>query len=49
MFQLLQTAEFGSFGHVILQEHMETCVVEEVKNGNRQIMQETMELVKKLK
>ena len=38
-----------SFGHVILQEHMETCVVVEFKNGNRRIMQETMELVKKLK
>lgn len=38
-----------SFGHVILQEHMETCVVEEIRNGNGQIMQETIELVKKLK
>lgn len=38
-----------SFGYIILQEHMETCVVEEVQNGNDRIMEEVMELVKKLK
>lgn len=38
-----------SFGYLILQEHMETCVVEEIQNGNTQIMEEAIELVKKLK
>lgn len=38
-----------SFGYIVLQEHMETCVVEEIRNGNMQIMEEAVELVKKLK
>lgn len=38
-----------SFGYIVLQEHMETCVVEEIQNGNTQIMEEAIELVKKLK
>ena len=38
-----------SFGYIVLQTHMETCVVEEVLNGNEKIMEETIELVKKLK
>lgn len=37
------------FGYIILKEHLETCVVEEIKNGNEQIMEEVMELVRKLK
>jgi len=38
-----------SFGHIVLKEHMETCVVEEIRKGNDQIMGEAIELVKKLK
>lgn len=38
-----------SFGYVILKEHMETCVVEEVHKGNEEIMEEALELIKKLK
>lgn len=38
-----------SLGYIILKEHMETCVVEEINNGNTQIMEEVIELVKKLK
>lgn len=38
-----------SFGYIVLKEHMETCVVEEVRAGNEQIMEEAIELVKKLK
>ena len=38
-----------SFGYIILQEHLETCVAEEVQNGNTEIMDEVMDLVKKLK
>lgn len=38
-----------SLGYVILQDHMQTCVAEEVKNGNEDILVEAVELVKKLK
>ena len=38
-----------SFGYVILKEHMETCVVEEIHKGNEEIMEEALELIKKLK
>lgn len=38
-----------SFGHIVLAQHMETCVVEEIRRGNEQIMEEVVELVKKLK
>lgn len=38
-----------SFGYIVLKEHMETCVVEEIRSGNEQIMEEAIELVKKLK
>lgn len=38
-----------SFGHIVLQNHMETCVVEEIRKGNTAVIGETVELVKKLK
>lgn len=38
-----------SFGYQVLQSHMESCVIEEVQNGNNEIMAQTMELIKKLK
>lgn len=38
-----------AFGHLILQEHMETCVVEEIRKGNTAIVEEAVELMKKLK
>jgi hypothetical protein len=38
-----------AFGYVILKEHMDTCVVEEVRKGNTQIVDEVVELIKKLK
>lgn len=38
-----------SFGYVILKEHMNSCVVEEVQKGNMEIMDEAVELIKKLK
>lgn len=38
-----------SFGYIILQDHLETCVVEEIRNGNPQIVDEAVELMKKLK
>jgi DNA-binding FrmR family transcriptional regulator len=36
-------------GYLILEEHMESCVVEEIEKGNRDIVKEAVELVKKLK
>lgn len=38
-----------SFAYRVLQEHMETCVVEEIQKGNTGVVSETVELVKKLK
>ncbi len=38
-----------SFGYQILQEHMETCVVEEIRKGNMEVVEEAVELMKKLK
>lgn len=38
-----------SFGYLILQEHMESCVAEEIKKGNTAVIGETVELIKKLK
>ncbi len=38
-----------SFGYLILKEHMTTCVVEEIKKDNSEVMDELVELVKKLK
>ena len=37
-----------SFGEVVLRQHLETCVTEEVRNGNTAIMEETMALIRKL-
>lgn len=38
-----------SLGYIILEEHMRTCVVEEIERGNKEIMTEAVELIKKLK
>ncbi len=38
-----------NLGYEILQEHMNTCVVEEIKNGNTDIVNEAVALMKKLK
>ena len=38
-----------SFAYLILQEHMETCVVEEIQKGNFAVVEEAVELMKKLK
>lgn len=38
-----------SLGYVVLEEHMQTCVVEEIGKGNTEIMAEAVELIKKLK
>lgn len=38
-----------SFGYLILKEHMETCVVEEIQKGNTDVVDEAVDLIKKLK
>ena len=38
-----------SFGYSILQNHMSTCVVEEIQKGNTEIVNEAVELIKKIK
>lgn len=38
-----------SFAYVILKEHMETCVVEKIKDGDTEVISETVELMRKLK
>lgn len=38
-----------AFGHVVLKEHMETCVVEGIQKGNLDVVDEAVELMKKLK
>lgn len=37
-----------SLGYVVMQNHLETCVTEQIKSGNDEIMQEVMELFKRL-
>ena len=38
-----------NFGYQVLQSHMEACVTEEIRSGNREIIAETVELMKRLK
>lgn len=38
-----------SLGYVILKDHMETCMVEEISKGNTEVIDEAVELIKKLK
>jgi len=38
-----------NLGYMVLQDHMETCVVEEIQKGNVQIVDEAVGLIKKLK
>ena len=36
-------------GYIILSEHMKTCMVEQIEQGNTYIIDEAVELIKKLK
>lgn len=38
-----------AFGYLVLQCHMETCVTDEIRSGNNEIMEEALALIKKLK
>ncbi len=50
---LIQTAAveraIQAFSYQVLQEHLETCVAEELSRGNTEIVAEAVELIKKLK
>ena len=38
-----------SFGYILLHDHMETCVVEQIRQGNLAVVDEAVDLMKKLK
>ena len=38
-----------SFGYIVLKAHMESCMVEDIREGNTDTIDEVVELVKKLK
>ena len=38
-----------SLGYIILQEHMQTCMVEDIEAGRAETVAEVVELIKKLK
>lgn len=38
-----------AFGYTVLQSHLQTCVTDEIRSGNNEIMEEAFELIKKLK
>ncbi len=38
-----------SLSYLILEEHLATCVADKIKNGDGEVIKETVELVKKLK
>lgn len=50
---LIQVAAVESalqaFGYLVLQDHLETCVVDEIQRGNTKVVDEAIELIKKLK
>lgn len=38
-----------SVGYIILQDHMKTCMAEEIRQGSTEVIDEAVELIKKLK
>ena len=38
-----------AFGYIILQEHMNTCMAEDIRSGNTEVIGEAIDLIKKLK
>ncbi len=38
-----------SFGYIVLQNHLQSCVVEQIQEGNTEILDEALDLIKKLK
>ncbi|MDD2627369.1 MAG: metal-sensing transcriptional repressor [Clostridia bacterium] len=37
-----------SFANVVLKNHLETCVINEIKSGNNKVIDEAMTLIKRL-
>ena len=50
---LMQVAAVQSalqaFGHQVLSDHFHSCVVEKIQKGDTQVVDETLELIRKLK
>lgn len=42
------TAALNSFNKVLLQNHIHTCVVEDIKNGNEEVIDELCEIIQKM-
>ena len=38
-----------NFGYIILKDHLDSCVTEKIKSGDDEIIDETIELIKKLR
>lgn len=38
-----------NFGYIILRDHMGTCVAEQLRDGNTAVLEELLDLMKKLK
>lgn len=38
-----------SIGIIILEDHMKTCMIEQIKKGNNDIIDEALDLIKKIK
>ena len=38
-----------AFGYLILQEHLKTCVIEEIQKGNTQVVEEVFSLIQRMK
>ena len=38
-----------NLGYIVLKDHIETCVSDEIKKGNTDIIDETIDLIKRLK
>ncbi len=38
-----------NIGYIILEDHMGSCVADEIKKGNTEIISETIDLIKKLR
>ena len=46
---IIQIGALQSFGYLLLDEHLHTCVVDDVNEGNMGSIDEVMELIKKIK
>lgn len=42
------TAALNSFNKVLLQNHIHTCVVEDIKNGDEEVIDELCEIIQKM-